>query len=77
MQVEPRTIMGIGGVALAASPFLAWVKVVLLRSLSLFQILRVTGEVRCGGGQRLVRVDLQHGSRGATKAWRTFPKLAH
>jgi len=36
--------MGIGGVALAISPFLTWLKVFLLGNLDLFQLLQATGK---------------------------------
>lgn len=40
---RPRIIVICGGVALAISPFLTWVKVVLLGNLSLFQLFTATG----------------------------------
>ena len=51
-QIEPgsqarsgngKAVMAIGGGALAISPFLTWVNVILLGGLNLFQLLRVSG----------------------------------
>jgi len=38
-----QTLIGLGGVTLAVSPFLTWVKVVLIGNLNLFQLLQASG----------------------------------
>lgn len=63
-----------GGVAFALSPFLTWVKVVLLGNLSLFQLFTAANEsdwlawaaVLCGGGTAIATLR----SKKASTVWR-------
>lgn len=72
---RPRTMVMGGGIALAISPFLTWVKVVLLGNLSLFQLFDAAGRsdgwawvaVLAGGAAAVVAFKVQRSStvRGA------------
>lgn len=69
-----RMLVAGGGVALGISPFLTWVKVILLGNLSLFQLFSATG--RANGwawgavvaGGTAVYVGLREGSAGTVRA---------
>lgn len=62
----PKTLIGLGGLALAISPFLTWVNAVLLGRINLFDALQITGR-----SEGLAWIAVVAGAAATLIAWRS------